>query len=147
MPKVYSRFNPPPPRKISGVANVTVHREFAEDADINNILSKVLKTHKWPQVAAQPLYADVSEVGDLQQCMHHIANAQSAFDDLPQAIKDRVGDPLGLLNFVADPKNQKEAEKLGLLSVAEAPAGAGVPDPSLDVTGTTDTKGGKGGEK
>lgn len=92
-------------------------QEHAEDADINNIMARYVKTGTVPMY----LDRDVLE-GDLHTMSYHemqnvIADAHSAFASLPAVVRARFdNDPAKYVDFVADEKNVEEARKLGLLS-------------------------------
>lgn len=118
------------------------HQSFRDECDFNNVLSKWqnsgLITHLNPQ---QPIYADVSNLGDYQQSMELIRSAHESFEALPSSIRDRFNnDPAQLMAFLQDSSNFDEAVKLGLLS-PRAPAvdksvGTQSPEPTLSTAST-----------
>lgn len=92
------------------------HQSFKDECDYNNVLAKWqnsgLITHINP---SQPIYADVSNMGDYRSALELIRSAQSSFDALPASVRDRFdNDPAKLLSFLEDPSNRDEAVKLGL---------------------------------
>ena len=92
------------------------------------------RTGLLPHVNAAPDFSDVSESFDFREAMTFIVNTEERFADLPAKIRKRFGnDPARLMDFLAEPDNADEAIRMGLI---EAPRTS----PSLDVTGTTDTK-------
>lgn len=92
-------------------------QEFAEDADINNIMARYVKT------GTVPMYMDRDMLdGDVHELSFHdmqniIASASSAFASLPAAVRARFNnDPAAYVDFVSDDKNTAEARELGMLS-------------------------------
>lgn len=92
-------------------------QEFKDDCDINVLLKRYQETGSLEHVnQRQALFADVSAM-DYQEAMNIIADARSAFLDLPAKVRDRFNnDPHEFLAFVEDPENAAEAGELGLLS-------------------------------
>lgn len=77
-------------------------------------------------------YADISEMGDFQQCLEKTRVVQNAFMQLDPYVRRRFGDdPANLLDFLSDPNNKDEAIKLGLIEkqeeVAVATTGEEIP--------------------
>ncbi|AXH74209.1 MAG: internal scaffolding protein [Microviridae sp.] len=95
----------------------------AKDLDINVIMSRYSQTGQLPRVnSAQPSYGDFTDVGDYRQCLERVSAAKEAFDHLPARVRKRfANDPAQFLEFVQDPKNAEEIEKLGLTKPKEAP--------------------------
>lgn len=92
-------------------------QEFKDEADINNIMARYMKTGQIDFVNKhEPQYGDVSAV-DFQTAMETVAQGKSMFADLPSAIRERFkNDPSLFLEFIGDEKNAQEAAKMGLLS-------------------------------
>lgn len=68
------------------------------------------------------LYSDAPNPYDYKESLDVISKADQAFAALPSAVRVRFNnDPLELLQFLQDPKNQQEAYDLGLSSTAPAP--------------------------
>ena len=60
-------------------------------------------------------YDDVS-VQDFQEAMFIVKEAQNMFDNLPGQIRKRFGqDPAAFLEFVQNPENKDEMQRLGIL--------------------------------
>lgn len=92
-------------------------QSFRDECDFNNVMNRWatsgLVTHLNPR---EPIYADVSSLGDYQSSIELIRSAQSMFRSLPSALRDRFdNDPSKLLAFISDPANEAEARKLGIL--------------------------------
>lgn len=94
-------------------------QSFKDMCDINNILKKWLKTGICPHVStAVQTFRDVTQVGDYQDMMFRVLDAQESFDSLPSEVRKKFrNDPIELLDFISDPQNEKEAIELGLLDV------------------------------
>lgn len=98
-------------------------QEFKNECDINVILARYQASGEIDFLNKHaPQYMDTTG-HDFQTAMETVAQAQSAFADLPSAIRDRFGnDPANLLDFVHDSANRDEAIKLGLIEPPSAPA-------------------------
>lgn len=62
-------------------------QEFAKDADINYMLSKFNIT----QERGSPTYGEWDDTLDLQQALTSVAEAKTAYADLPTELKDKFG--------------------------------------------------------
>lgn len=95
---------------------------FKEECDINTIISRFLKTGVLNFAAKnEPRYGDVTGI-EFQSAMLKVAQAQSLFNELPAALRNRFeNEPAKFLDFVQDEKNREEAVTLGLLQ-PKAPA-------------------------
>lgn len=82
---------------------------------------------------------------DFQQAMYITANAQQMFDQLPAMVRRRFGNsPASFLEFVQNPDNKAELEKMGILRGNDGLDINGVPNsapvssaevPSAEITG------------
>lgn len=94
-------------------------QSFAKDADINNIMRKYNKTGILgdPSAPKKPMYfGDFSNVGDFQEHLDMVMDAQDRFDHLSADIRNKfANDPAKLIDFCNDKANYDEAVKLGLL--------------------------------
>jgi len=63
-----------------------------------------------------PQYLDVSAAADFQTSMEFVAGAQTLFQEMPSAIRNRFGnDPREFLDFCSQEKNRPELAEMGLL--------------------------------
>lgn len=94
-------------------------RNFKDECDINVIMRRYAQTGVIEHVSKRdPVYADVTG-HDYQTAMDVLANARTAFAELPARVRDRFdNDPQKMLDFVHDDDNLVEARELGLLSPA-----------------------------
>lgn len=114
-----------PPRRVK--------QNHLDECDINNILKQFKNTGQLNHIRANSAlgtYADLPDNLDFQESMNIIKQGEYAFSTLPAKVRDRFGnDPANFLEFMADPRNQDEAIKLGLATrKPEAPpteAGSG----------------------
>lgn len=107
-------------------------QHFKDECDVNNILRKYESTGLVTHVAnGTPSYGDFSSVLEFQQAQNILIEAQDAFEALPASLRKRFdNDPAVMLEFIENPDNREEAEKLGLVDkkpseVAEASGNSG----------------------
>lgn len=90
-------------------------QQFAEEADINNIVGKFLKTGLMPQGAVAPSYAMFEDVFDFQSAQNALIAAEKSFMAVPAEIRKRFdNDPQLYLEFCTDEKNLEEMRTMGL---------------------------------
>lgn len=86
-----------------------------DECDINVIVKRYLKTGILPEVN-RGVYADISAITDLADCMHQAQEAEEAFMLLPAEIRREFdNDPRKLVAFAADDRNYDRAVELGLV--------------------------------
>lgn len=108
-------------------------QEFADEADINNLVNHWLKTGQMPVWnTRQPIYADVSEIPSFDDIHNMSAHAKQVYDQLPDEVKSEFGSVEAYLDAILASE------------MAENDVGTEVP---LDVTVPTDTTTLKEGEK
>ena len=92
-------------------------QQFKDEADINRLVDRFLRTGEVPPVDGRAMYGDFIDVPDgYQAALNAVIEAQAGFDALPSKIRQRFdNDPAELLSFLQDPKNLDEAVELGLL--------------------------------
>ncbi|AXH74869.1 MAG: internal scaffolding protein [Microviridae sp.] len=92
-------------------------QSFKDECDINRLMARYLATGALSHVRqGVPSFQDVSSV-DFQQAMDLVAGAQTAFFDLPSALRSRFdNEPAKLLAFLENPINRPEAVELGLVN-------------------------------
>lgn len=90
----------------------------------------------------QPVYADVSELGDYMENYQRCKQAEEMFNSLPSALRKELdNNPANLLPFIQDKANESRCIEFGLINkpIAEAPqtpvAAPSVPDsvPAVNV--------------
>lgn len=91
-------------------------QQFAEEADINVIVNRFLKTGEMPEAKVAPQYADYEGVFDFKSAMNAVRAGQESFAEMPASIRARFhNSPQEFLEFCADGENHDEAVKLGLI--------------------------------
>jgi phage internal scaffolding protein len=90
-----------------------------EECDINVILERFGKTGHLPVNAISGTYGDFSGVHDYHSALNAIIASEAEFDALPAQIRNRFqNDPANLVQFLDNPDNRAEAEKLGLVAIS-----------------------------
>lgn len=93
-------------------------QQFAEDCDVNNIIDRFMKTGQINHLSSQQgVYADVSEIPDLQGATIIVQEANNLFNELPSDIREKFkNNPIEMMEWLSEPKNTEEAVKLGLMT-------------------------------
>lgn len=88
----------------------------AEECDINYILSRYERTGSLGDfIKANPQFGDFSDVPSYQESLEIVAKAETQFNQLEGKVRARFeNDPAQFLEFVGDPRNANEIEKMGL---------------------------------
>jgi len=90
-----------------------------DECDINVILERFGKTGHLPVNAISGTYGDFSGVHDYHTAINTLIAAESEFAALPAHLRQRfANDPANLIQFLDNPDNQAEAEKLGLVNIS-----------------------------
>lgn len=111
-------------------------QSFKDEANINNIVAKYLKTGLMDSVNKNPQrYADVSALTGYQDSLNIVRQGKELFDGLPANIKKRFqNNPAELIAFLDDDTNKDEAVKLGLVKFTPPPAAKEEPEAPLEKT-------------
>lgn len=94
-------------------------QEFGKEADINYIIKKAKRTgylgDPTKNGTRKPIFGDFSSVPDYLTQQTRLARFKSEFEALPSDVRTKFkNDPANVIEFMADPKNDEEAVKLGL---------------------------------
>lgn len=112
-------------------------QSYAEDADINNIVARFLKTGNLPDNIRSGGWVsqDFTKAPEnYQEAMRIIIDARSQFMSLPAKLRDKFkNDPGQLESWLADPDNLEDSYKYGL-RVRPVPTSAPVSENSKDPT-------------
>jgi len=112
-----------------------VQQQFRETANINSIMRKALKARQMPlefaERANKGFYGDFTGM-DFRAIQERMIEAKESFMRLPSEIRKRFGhSPANLVEFMENPENKVEAQKLGLLPpdkpAADKPAAPAAP--------------------
>lgn len=91
------------------------HVSFKDECDINRIMARHRKTGLVRQRTERPQYGDFSNVGDYQEAMNTVLNAENMFAELGSDVRQRFhNNPQEFLDFCDNPDNQDEAVELGI---------------------------------
>jgi len=93
-------------------------QEFGKESNINYIMDRYAKTGQLPVGVqrVQPVFADVSTIGDFSDVLRRVTAAKEAFAQLPANVRARFhNQPHELVEFLQDGSNRDEAVKLGLI--------------------------------
>jgi len=85
--------------------------------DVKQIMLRYRKTGILDHVTnVQAIYGDFSTAQDFQAVMQKVANAHSAFEQLPAKIRDHFkNDPKNLIEALEDKKRTAELTELGII--------------------------------
>lgn len=101
-----------------------------EEVDINKIMARVAKGQTVLTRIGEPFYGDVSEFGGLQEAYMKVQEVEDLFMQFPADTRERFdNDPINFVEFLEDPNNRAEAEKLGLVNKKPVPEPASSPTP------------------
>ena len=90
------------------------HQSFKDECDVNQVMKRYEKTGILRQSQNRPQYGDFSNVGDYQEALNTVIQADKMFGELSATVRRRFdNDPQQFLDFVEDPNNQDEAIQLG----------------------------------
>lgn len=125
---------------------MTVQSE-KDNCDINVIMNRYATCGTPLPVrndGVEPIFADVSELGDYMENYNRCKQAEEMFNSLPSALRKELdNNPANLLPFIQDDKNKERCYEYGLLNrpIVEAPKAPVVvnPNPINPVSGGSPT--------
>lgn len=122
--------------KETGLHCTDEHLTVQDQAeDVNDLVRSFGLTGKMPTNMRTPSYGDFTGVASYQEALEAVKMAENEFMKLPATLRERFKhDPQRLLEFVEDPKNSQEAEKLGILNKKSVSAPPTAPPESGAVT-------------
>lgn len=110
-------------------------QEHAQEADINYIADRFMRTGELPQVLNLPTPGDFEGIFDFQSAMNLVKQAKDEFMQLPAKVRTRFdNDPQKLLQFMGDENNRAEAEFLGIVPKKEPVNETGTERPATTAT-------------
>lgn len=91
-------------------------QEFTKETDINRIVDKFTRTGRMPYDPDRlGIYIDASELPDFKSQLEFVTHAKESFNNLDPQIRKRFeNSPQKLLDFLKDPSNKEEGQRLGL---------------------------------
>jgi phage internal scaffolding protein len=91
-------------------------QSFAEEADINTIVNRFMRTGVLPDPVSMPQYVDYEGVFDFQSAMNVVRAADENFMRLDARVRSRFNNsPQAFLEFFSNPDNYDEGVRLGLV--------------------------------
>lgn len=106
-------------------------QQFKDEADINTIVDRFMKSGVLPTPVNMPQYVDYEGVFDFQSAMNAVRQADENFMRMDAKLRARFNNsPQEFLEFFANPENTDEAIRLGLAipkAVAETQVSAAEP--------------------
>ena len=119
-------YDPSPRVSISSFEKTLAMQEFADECDINTIMSRYENDGILDHVNNfQGSYGDFTNAQDYQTSLNQVIQAEAAFMDLPANIRARFGnDPAQLIGFLESDRAEdiEESVKLGLRVAQEPPS-------------------------
>ena len=107
------------------------HQSFKEECDINALMARQKVTGLIKRHDKTPIYADYSELGNYDEALNMLNDAQDMFDALPAKLRGEFSNNPGeLLEFMSDETNKNRAVELGIIQ----------PDPIVLVEDDQDSK-------
>ena len=93
-------------------------QEPKDSCDINLIMQRYQETGLINHVSnKQPIYDDVSSVGDYQSCLDVVERAHEAFAQLPSDLRKTLdNNPANLIGYISNPDNFDACVKFGLFN-------------------------------
>ena len=100
---------------------------FKDECDVNQIMARYEKTGLITHLAKkQPVYLDVSEVGDYRDALEHVEQTREFFMGFPAKVRAAFNnDPAEFLDSIHDPAKQDFLRELGLISPEAKAEGGG----------------------
>lgn len=119
----YGAFVPHPKVTSDPVGDSRTRQEFAEECDINEIMSRYEATGIMPEYGrVQPQYLDCVDIPDFQQAMDYMIEAQASFNRLPAQVRREFdNDPRKFVDFAMKEDNLPKMREWGLTAPEEAP--------------------------
>lgn len=114
---------------------MTVQSE-KDNCDINVIMNRYATCGTplpYRTDGVQPVYADVSELGDYMENFQRCKQAEEMFNALPSALRKELdNNPANLIPFIQDKKNESRCIEYGLINkpIMEAPKAPVVVNPN-----------------
>ena len=92
-------------------------QSYKKETDAKEIVKKFQRTGYLENMSnLEAFYGDFTEVNDYKSAMDAVRGAETAFNELPSAVRNYFdNDPDKLVQFVNEPKNYEKAIELGIL--------------------------------
>lgn len=133
--KIFSAYGTKRRHAIKFSKRTPTKQSFRDECDINQIMAKFQKTGAISHVNRHGVEYGFATSHDFRESMEIVTKANEMFDELPSSIRSKfLNQPELFLEFVQDPANQAEMQKMGLTinkseSTDESPKGSPEGDP------------------
>ncbi|WNK14611.1 MAG: internal scaffolding protein [Microvirus sp.] len=105
-------------------------QEFAEECDINVLMSKYESQAVWPQPMQPAAYLDLTDLPDFQESQNLLIQATEAFMTLPAKVRKEFDNDAGkFVDFATDEKNLQQMRDWKLAPPAPEPPPAAQTEP------------------
>lgn len=94
-------------------------QDYRDECTIPKVIEKYNITGRVTNVRTdEPMYGEFHDVPNYQESLQIIIDADNKFNALSSKIRDRFqNDPAKMIEFMQDPENAEECEKLGLMKI------------------------------
>jgi len=98
-------------------------QSFREACDVNAIIRRYDKTGVLTHInTVKAQFGDFSNLGDFRENLEKMQKAEESFMELPAKMRKKFrNDPLELIQFLSDKKNDAEAIEMGLIKAPKVP--------------------------
>lgn len=114
-----TKFDRTPTKGVEFKIPSTVQQSDKDASDINLIIKRYCECGVCPTCSAkEPISEELAMLSgeDFNSMMQKMAQVNNQFNELPSDVRKKFGNnPANMLEFIQDPNNRKEAEKLGLI--------------------------------
>ena len=92
------------------------HQSFKDECDINALMARQKVTGLVKRHDKTPIYADYSSLGNYDEALNMLNDAQDMVDALPAKLRGEFSNNPGeLLEFMSDENNKERAVELGII--------------------------------
>lgn len=97
-------------------------QSFAKMSNINNIVDRYRRTKMLPAGNSVPLFLDHTKIPDAIAAYSAIREAREKFLELPEDLRNRIGnDPEALIPFLMEKENHEYLKKIGVFQAKKEP--------------------------
>lgn len=137
MPEFYTRYGKRVAVQLEFHFPSLTEQHHKDACDVNFIMRQYQERGVLPEMRSGGTFGDfTASPADFREACELVRTARERFDSLPSTVRERFNnDPAELLDFLDDPENRAEAEKLGLVATVTDAPDARAGDASVRVTG------------
>lgn len=96
--------------------------DFLRETEITHIMRRIDQTQVIDYDVREAVFGDFSSVQSYHVMQNQIAEAKAMFDELPQAVRERMdNDPAKLIAYINDERNVAEGIRLGIFMTPPPP--------------------------